>query len=67
MKVKIFNNNYAHDLEAKINEFIEKIEKDHMKVVDIKLEKTPDGPTIYTALVMYKPDGILRLEEPWLM
>ena len=66
MKVKIFNADYVDEIEERVNEFIAEIEKDHMKVVDIKYAKTDAGYR-YSVLVMYKPDGILRLEEPWLM
>ena len=66
MKVKIINADYADKIEKEINKFIAEIEKDHMKVVDIKYVKTDAGYS-YSALVMYKPDGILRLDAPWLM
>ena len=67
MKVKIFNENYINELEKHINEFIEKIEKDHMEVVDIKYsiyerDSIVGKSIIYNALVMYKPDGIVRLD-----
>lgn len=66
MKVKIINADYADKIENEINEFIAQIEKDHMEVVDIKYVKTDAGYS-YSALIMYKPDGILRFETPWLM
>lgn len=60
MKVKIINDDYAHVLEERINDFIEEIEKKHMEVKDIKYLK-PNTGTNYSVLITYGPDGKLYL------
>lgn len=60
MKVKIFNTEYAHILEKEINEFIEKIEKEHMEVKDI-IPLRPGNECGYKVLMMYGPDGSIYL------
>ena len=74
MKVKIFDCEDEKELEDKINSFIEEIEKKDMEVKDIKyststctgvynegLQIHSEGMFVYSALVMYGPDGKLYL------
>lgn len=63
MKVKIFDCDYASELERKINDFIEEIKKEHMEVKDIKYSTPHDGDMYsFSALVMYVPDGKIYLD-----
>lgn len=63
MKVKIFDCLVDRKtFENNINKFIEKIEKEHMEVVDIKYISHYDYGGSVSVLIMYKPDGILRLD-----
>lgn len=60
MKVKIFDCEHEQDLEKEINDFIEKIENEHMEVKDINYSTSMgrnswgDEIYIYSALIMYK-------------
>lgn len=68
MKVKVFDCDHEKDLEKEINDFIEEIEKKHMEVKDIKYSTSfgkdsyDNDIYIFSALVMYGPDGKIRLE-----
>ena len=65
MKVKIFDCDYASELERKMNDFIEEIEKQHMEVKDIKYSTPHDGDMYcFSALIMYGPDGKVYLATP---
>lgn len=64
MRVEIIISDYAYELQKEINKFIEKIEKEHMEVVDIKYERISNVDSdcyVYSALIMYKRDGRLYL------
>ena len=54
MKVKILHNAYIDDLEKEVNEFIEEIIKDGMKVENISLAY--GNNCIKYVLIMYGPD-----------
>ena len=60
MKVKMIIGESANDIENRINDFIEEIEKENMEVKDIKYSTTSKGYK-YSALVMYGLDGKLYL------
>lgn len=53
MKVKIFSEVFKSDLEKEMNNFIAKIEKEHMEVKDIKFV---NDNSVYVVLMTYGPD-----------
>ena len=55
MKVTIFTSIYASTLKDKINDFIEKIEKENMEVKEIQYSTVcrGAGDVIYSALITY--------------
>ena len=67
MKVKVFHCGDEKDLEKEMNDFIEKINKEHMEVKDIKYSSycSAYGVDRFTALIMYGPKKPDILDIMW--